>query len=182
MRLSGLDESAASCAPAGEDPKPWLIKALAAHMRAVGRGGHGPAPLLLTSGAGEAAAASTSRPAPRGPQMRVDAADISQLSADELPSNLHALSREQLLSVAASFGLPFSAGDVKTDLIRRIEAARHQGDQEVLFILDDKAPGKAGRRRIRAAPTGKRKRRAGGGNDDDDDGADDKEWRGCESD
>jgi hypothetical protein len=109
---------------------------------------------------------------------RVDAADIADLDAHEMPSNLHSLDVEQLACVCAAFGI---AGDVKSGketLIKILERARYRDRLEdvglsAVAMLEDEDEdedngGKGGRRKLEDKSRKKTSKRNRDDDDDDD--------------
>ena len=115
LELGGHEESAA-----GEEAKAGLIAKLAKHLRSK-------VVMLLTDGSATAAAESAAA---------FDTATIGQVDDGDLPSNLHALERDELACVAASYGVVVKTGEVKEGIIRALERARFKGSAPLL-IGDD---------------------------------------------
>lgn len=66
-----------------------------------------------------------------------DVTPIHQVDDDDLPANMEGMEREELQCVAASYGIDFDhKGDVKLDLVRKLERARLTG-RGLLMITDE---------------------------------------------
>jgi len=66
-----------------------------------------------------------------------DVTPIHKVDAEDLPSNMEGMEREELQCVAASYGVDFDdKADVKMDLVRKLERARLKGSG-LLMITDE---------------------------------------------
>jgi hypothetical protein len=66
--------------------------------------------------------------------VEYDDAGIADVDANDLPSNLYSMEKEELMAVCASYGIPFQSTDTKMTLISRLEKSRHKGSQ---LLLED---------------------------------------------
>jgi hypothetical protein len=123
-----------------------LIKRLGAHLRQLDCG------RLLTMGAGQGQGGQAGGGGGEfggggggGADEAAAAAaaleDLADASDDEMPSNMNALSAEQLAAVCACYGVRVEEGAAKDDMIGSLERGRFQGEQ-ALMLTD----GGAGRR------------------------------------
>jgi hypothetical protein len=113
-----------------------------------------------------------------GSRNRVDAADIADLDAHEMPSNLHSLDTEQLAAVCAAFGLSGDAKSGKETLIKILERARFKDRLEdvglsAVAMLEDEEDeeggrGGGGRKKLEDKSQGGKKSKRSRDDDDDD--------------
>lgn len=73
-------------------------------------------------------------------EVKYDRCGIKNADEDDLPQNLHAMEREELQDLLASYNIKFNAKkDVKKDLIRKFEQARFKGSQHLMIEYKSKA-------------------------------------------
>ena len=70
-------------------------------------------------------------------QITYDVTPIHKVDEEDLPANLETLEREDIACVAASYGIDFDQSkDVKSDIIKKLEKARHTG-RGLLMITNE---------------------------------------------
>jgi hypothetical protein len=148
-----------------------LVRRLADHLREEARRG-GVLRLMDDPGA----KASNVRGGGGGGRNRVDAADIADLDAHEMPSNLHSLDTEQLAAVCAAFGLAGDAKSGKETLIKILERARFKDRLEdvglsamaMLEDEDEEEGGRGGRKKLEDKKQGGKKSKRSRDEEEDD--------------
>merc|ERR1712060_303321 len=75
-----------------------------------------------------------------------DITPIHKVDAEDLPSNMEGMEREELQCVAASYGIDFDdKADVKMDLVKKLERARLKGSG-LMMITDEVEKKKKGKK------------------------------------
>ena len=151
-----------------------LVRRLADHLREEARRG-GVLRLMDDPGAKASNVRGGGGGGGGGGRLRVDAADIADLDAHEMPSNLHSLDTEQLAAVCAAFGLAGDAKSGKETLIKILERARFKDRLEdvglsamaMLEDEDEEEGGRGGRKKLEDKNQGGKKSKRSRDEEDD---------------